>query len=151
MSNFSKFTYLGNYIKKFREKLPLNNLSIQDLHYALNQMNIKPKNGTMYERKDIEQVLNFLPQLNNIRKILGVKPKEITTTNNNKNVKYFSPENKKEEIIPNYYNTEEMKIASDELLKNDEVFFENKIKLSETDLKTIIKECINKIIKQKRL
>ena len=139
MDNFAKYTYLNNYVKKFRQKLPLENLTVQDLHQALSNVNIKPKNGTMYERKDIECALNFEPLLNKIRNYLG-----INTHSSNINI---GKENilPKKEISPNYYSSEEMKDASDELLKNDEVFYESKIKITENDLRKIVEECVKKI------
>lgn len=139
MDNFAKYTYLNNYVKKFRQKLPLENLTVQDLHQALSNVNIKPKNGTMYERKDVEYALNFEPILNKIRNYLGIHK-------HSSNI-HFDKQNTlpKKEILPNYYSSEEMNDASDELLKNDEVFFENKVKITENDLKKIVEECVKKI------
>lgn len=139
MDNFAKYTYLNNYVKKFRQKLPLENLTVQDLHQALSNVNIKPKNGTMYERKDVEYALNFEPLLNKIRNYLGINT---PSSNNNIGKEKFIPKN---EILPNYYSSEEMKDASDELLRNDGIFNENKIKITENDLRKIVEECVKKI------
>ena len=149
MNDFAKYTYLNNYIKKFREKLPSKELTVQDLHQALYYINIKPKNGTMYERKDVDYALNFEPILNKLRSYLGIKQKTNDSYNDWLN---FNPL-KKQEKQPNYYSSEEMNDASNELLKNNETFYENimkknTIKLNENTLKKIITESVKKILKE---
>lgn len=142
MENFAKYTYLNNYIKKFRQKLPLENLTVQDLHQALYNVNIKPSYGTMYERKDIEYALNFEPMLNRIRKYLGLSK----NSNQFNQFRQLSRQNVQiDDKKPNYYSNLDMEKESDKLLKQDDVFYENKIKLTENDLRKIVEECVKKI------
>lgn len=147
MENFAKYAYLNNYIKKFREILPLKTLTSNELHSALYHVGFKPDYGTMYSRNKLENILNSGYILNKIRAYLQINPK--TSFNNKDFVKF-----KKQEIIPNYYTDEDMKNASDELLKNDGVFNESKkmkqntIRINENTLKKIVSESVKKILKE---
>ena len=140
--NFSTHAYLNNYLTKFRTKLPSENVSVQDLHAALNSINIKPENGTMYLRKDLEKALNFLPTLDMLRKTL-----HIPTSEDKKKLKQHNlPVTQKTFKNPQYFSSQEMQDASNELLMRDEVFNENKtIKLTEADIRQMIYECVKKI------
>ena len=149
MENFAKYAYLNNYIKKFREILPLNNLTTIQLHDALYHVGFKPDYGTMYSRNKLENILNSGYILNKIRAYLQIMP-HVNNSNGYSEIKPI----KKQKIIPNYYTDEDMKNASDELLKNDGVFNESKkmkqntIRINENTLKKIVSESVKKILKE---
>lgn len=133
--DYNKHTYLNNYINKFREKLPYKELDIQTLHRIMAYLGVKPFNANIYNRYDLEYILNSDNLLTKIRKFLGI-------------YKEGNPEDfEKEPKLPkkpNYYTSDEMKQASDELLKNDEVFYES-VQLSIKDIEKIVTEVVKKI------
>ena len=148
MEDFVKYAYLNNYIKKFREKLPLDSLSPSTLHDALWHIGFKPDYGTMYSRNKLENILNSEYILNKLRAYLQIQPKSINITGYSE----FNPV-KKQEILPNYYSNEDMKNASDELLNNGEIYYENimkknAVKLNENTLKKIVAESVKKVLKE---
>lgn len=144
MPNFSTHAYLNSYLSRFRDKLPSNNLTVQDLHAALYKINIKPTYGTMYSRQDLEKVLNFLPLLDNLRNVLNIPTSEKKKQQFNKSTNITTQQEKPNK--PVYFSSEEMQDASNELLRNDGVFNENKtFKLTESDIKQIVYECVKKI------
>lgn len=135
--DYNKHTYLNNYINKFRTVLPFKELNIQTLHRIMAYLGVKPYRANIFNKSDIEYVLNSDVLLNKIRKLLGIykeaKPEDFIRT----------PKLLKQ---PNYYSSDDMKQASDELLKNDEVSYTNEcIKLTQTDIKKIVTEVIKKI------
>ena len=137
MNNFAKYAYLNSYLNRFKQILASDTLTVPELHSILNRIGFKPDNGTMYEKAKLDGILNDRFILNKIRKYLGIEDTKPSV------IKPFKPK----ETVPNYYSDEDMKNASDELLKNDEVFFENKIRITENDLQKIVKECVKKIYK----
>lgn len=140
MSNFAKYAYLNSYLNRFKKILPSNTLTVPELHRILHYIGFKHDYGTMYERQKLDDILNNKYIIDKIRQYLGI---------NNSDYGYTEIKPLQKQITPNYYSDEDMKNASEELLKNDEVFFEHKIvKLTENDLKKIIKECVKKIKKR---
>lgn len=133
--DYNKHAYLNTYINKFRNVLPFKELDVQTLHRIMDYLGVRPYNSNVYNRSDLDFILNSDILLTKIRKFLGIYKEG--------NPEDFLQEPKLPKQ-PNYYTSDDMKQASDELLKNDEVFYEC-VKLTESDIKKMIIEVVKKV------
>lgn len=105
--------YLNSYLKKFRERTGIENLQTAQLHNIMRLLNFIQKQPGCYRIEDIEYVLDR-PDM--VRRMLGMQPKE----NGNFGMRPLPdiPERKPDYTPP----LSIMKNASDELLKQDDIY-----------------------------
>ena len=134
--NFNIYAYLNSYINRFRTVTD-KNITVQDLHEALRTLGVKTINGTsLYDKQTLENLVTNKRFINKLRAYFNLPPIEKPTPINNPKLvkKVEEPEE------------DEMEKASQELLKNDEVFYESKcLKIDENDIRKIIAECLRRI------
>ena len=121
--NPNKSQFIGAYINKFRDKLNMPDLKVPQVHDALQSpfFNFRPEKKGYYRKDEIEYALG--PGLGSLKRYFGV-------TNDNKKeepgrIKEI-PLELHNEINPDEYDEpekSEMELASDELLKNDEISY----------------------------
>ena len=127
-------TYANTKIKKFRRVLNLPDLTVGELHAILKWGGVEPKryektksgyNTGVYSMSQIDDLLNNYPKLMLLRKKLVGKRQEKNNASQEvgteKEFKNLHPCNN-----VNYFSNKEMNDASNELLKQQEVFFEDK-------------------------
>lgn len=134
--NFNIYAYLNSYINRFREVTD-KSITVQDLHEALRRLGIKTINGTsLYDKQTLENLVTNKNFINKLRTYFKLPPieKPIPVISNPKPIETVEePEE------------DEMEKASQELLKNDEVFYESKcLRINENDIRKIVAECIKK-------
>ena len=128
--NPNKFQFIGAYINKFREKLNMPDLKVPQVHDALQSpfFNFRPEKMGYYRKDEIEYALG--PGLGSLKRYFGV-------TNNKKKEEpgrikeiplelHWESLRDKNEKNPDEYDEpekSEMDLASDELLKNDEISY----------------------------
>ena len=124
--NFNIYAYLNSYINRFRTVTD-KNITVQDLHEALRTLGVKTINGTsLYDKQTLENLVTNKRFINKLRAYFKLPPIERPTpiTNPKPVKKVEEPEE------------DEMEKASQELLKNDEVFYESKcLKIDENDIR----------------
>lgn len=120
--------YLNSYLKKFRERTGLENLKTSQLHDIMRLLNFNQKQDGCYKIEDINYVLDR-PDV--VRKMLGLKPKEVEKLD-----MQLLPDtsgNKPDYTPP----LSIMKNASKALLKKDGVFGNNEVNEGKNDVKKL--------------
>lgn len=116
-------------------------LDIPTLHRIMDYLGVKQISPSVYKREDLEYILMSNNLLTKIRKFLGI-------------YKEGDPEDfiqePKEPMVPNYYTSKEMADASDELLRRDGVFNEGKIRITESDIKKMVRCAVKNILKEEK-
>lgn len=126
--NPNKYQFVGAYINKFREKLGMPDLKMSDIHAALQSgyFRFQPVNDKGYYRKeDIEYALG--PGLKSLKRYFGVENAPADGGHEETHVPSFIPVNREldqneEEKLDS---KSEMELASDELLRDQEVMYGN--------------------------
>jgi len=125
--DFNTQIYLNSQINKFRKATGLKDLTLGELYAIVKFANIKPINGTenLFSRYDINCLLNSHRLLADATMKIIDDRKAAGKINNQEKTKYTL--NFSLGSIPpkNYYTNKEMGNASNELLRKDEVFFED--------------------------
>ena len=126
--NPNKYQFVGAYINKFKEKLGMPDLKRSDIHAALQSgyFRFQPVNEKGYYRKeDIEYALG--PGLKSLKRYFGVEDAPTDGGHEETHVPSFIPVNR--ELDPSEEekldNKSEMELASDELLRDQEVMYGN--------------------------
>lgn len=126
--NPNKYQFVGAYINKFREKLGMPDLKRSDIHAALQSgyFRFQPVNEKGYYRKeDIEYALG--PGLKSLKRYFGVDDPPTDSSHEEVHAPSFIPVNM--ELDPSedekLGSKSGMELASDELLRNQEVMYGN--------------------------